>query len=238
MRATSLSVVALVLVACGVDHEPVRVEVAIHTESDPGVPLAGVEVSAAGSPIGVSDASGVLQASLSGERGANVALRASCPADHREGRVDASVALRPVFDATGAPRRLDVTLGCPPSARSGVVVIRAGGDAPRAGLPVLLDGREVATTDASGVAHVPVRMAPGEAFEVELVTATIAPTLRPSNPVTRFSFRDQDEIFALDQSFEDDRPAPPTPRGGRPRPTAPPETTTRPVEVRSAGSWG
>lgn len=231
-------VLVLVLIACGAEREPVLVEVAIHTESDPGVALAGVAVSAAGSPIGVSDAMGVLHASLTGEPGASVALRASCPADHREGRVDASVALRPVFDVTGAARRLDVTLGCPPSARSGVVVIRAGGDAPRAGLAVLLDGREVATTDASGVAHVPVHMAPGEAFQVELVTATIAPTLRPSNPVTRFSFRDQDEIFLLDQSFEDDRPSPPPPRGGGHHAAPPPTTTTRPVEVRSVGAWG
>jgi hypothetical protein len=228
----------LVLVGCGADHEPVLVEVAVHTESDPGLPLAGVTVAAAGSPIGVSDATGTLVASLSGERGATVPLRASCPAEHREGRVDASVVLRPVFDVTGAPRRLDVTLGCPPSSRSGVVVIRAGGDVPRAGLPVLLDGREVATTDASGVAHVTVRMAAGEAFRVELVTATIAPTLRPSNPVTQFSFRDQDEIFVLDQSFDDDRPAPP-PRPGTHRPAPPPpSTTTRPEQLHSAGSWG
>lgn len=237
MRVTPL--VLLLLCACGADRAPVQVDVTIHTEADPGVPLAGVAVSAAGSPIGVSDAEGQLSASLSGELGASVPLQASCPAGHREGRIGASVVLRPVFDVTGAARRLDVTLGCPPASRSGVVVIRAGGDAPRAGLPVLLDGREVATTDASGVAHVSVRMAPGEAFQIQLSTATIAPMLRPSNPVTRFSFRDEDEIFVLDQSFVEDRPPPPTHVRGPRRPDAPPPpTTTRPVEVRSVGSYG
>jgi hypothetical protein len=237
MRMTRLLILVPVLLACGAEREAVSVEVAIHTEADPGVPLAGVGVSAAGSAIGVSDASGMLTASLSGDRGASVVLHASCPAEHREGRVDASVVLRPVFDVTGAARRFDVTLGCPPSSRSGVVVIRAGGELPRAGLAVLLDGREVTTTDASGIAHVSVRMAPGEAFQVELVTATIAPTLRPSNPVTRFSFRDQDEIFLLDQSFDDERPVI-APRGGSHRPSLPPPvTTSRPVEIQSAGSW-
>jgi hypothetical protein len=68
--------------------------------------------------------------------------------------------------------------------------------------------------------------------------ATIAPTLRPSNPITQFSFRDQDEIFVLDQSFDDERPPPVRTPGVR-RPTPPPpSTTTRAVEVRSVGSWG
>jgi hypothetical protein len=55
--------------------------------------------------------------------------------------------------------------------------------------------------------------------------------------VTRFSFRDQDEIFVLDQSFDDDRPPPTTTRGGGHVAAPPPTTTTRPEQIRSAGSW-
>jgi hypothetical protein len=225
----------LALLGCGDEHAPTVIPIAVHTEADPGVALAGVLVRAGDTPLGTSDASGAIEAQLTGDLGATVAITATCPEGHREERVRADVVLRPVFDVTGAACGLDVTLSCPPSSRQAVLVVRAGGDAPRYGLPVRIDGREVAVTDASGVAHVPIGMAPGESFRVELATATVAPMLRPADPATSFTFADHDDIFVFDQRFEEERAPEVRPPHG-PRPPRPPvvEETTRPVEIRSA----
>ncbi len=239
MRTTMvLASALLVLLGCDDAHPPATVDVAVHTEADPGIALAGVLVSAAGSPIGTSDASGALHAQLTGELGAMVPLTATCPEGHRDGRVRAEVTLRPLFDVSGAERGLDVTLSCPPSERQGVLVVRAGGDAPRAGLPVRIDGLEVAVTDSSGVAHVPIGMAPGGSFRVELATASVAPMLRPADPATSFTFSDQDDIFVFDQRFDEERPTPVVVRHGAHHDPPPPvEETHRPEEIRSAGGF-
>ena len=227
----------LALLGCGEPHPPTTVQLVIHTEADPSVALAGVVVSAGGSPIGTSDASGTLHAQLTGDLGVMIPVSAACPAGHREGRVQAQVALRPMFDVSGQERGLDVTLGCPPAERRGVLVVRAGGDGSRAGLPVWIDGEQVAVTDASGVAHVPVGMAPGASFRVELATATVAPMLRPADPGVSFTFADHDDIFVFDQRFEEDRPAPVVRPHGTHRPPPTVQESTRPVEIHSTGGF-
>lgn len=228
----------LALVGCGDEHPPTAIQIAVHTEADPGVALSGVVVSAGAAPIGTSDTSGTLHAQLTGDLGAMVPVTATCPEGHREGRVRADVTLRPVFDVSGQERGLDVTLSCPPAERQAVLVVRAGGDGPRVGLPVRIDGEEVAVTDASGVAHVPIGMAPGGSFRVELATATVAPMLRPADPATSFTFQDHDDIFVFDQRFEEEAPPPVVrPHGPHHPPPPPVEEPTRPVEIRSAGGF-
>jgi hypothetical protein len=227
------------LLGCGGEHPPITVQVAIHTEADPGVALSGVIVAAGETALGTSDATGSLHAQLSGELGTLVPVTATCPAGHREGRVRADVTLRPLFDVSGEERGLDVTLSCPPAERQAVLVVRAGGDAPRGGLPVWIDGREVAVTDPSGVAHVPIGMAPGASFRVELATATVAPMLRPADPATSFTFADHDDIFVFDQRFDEEQPAPTVHVHHGHHVDAPPpvDEVTRPVEIRSAGGF-
>lgn len=228
----------LSLAGCDDAHPPTMVPIAIHTEADPGVALAGVLVSAGESRLGMTDASGSLRVELTGELGAMIPVTATCPEGHRDGRIRAEVTLRPMFDVSGRERGLDLTLSCPPAQRQAVLVVRAGGDGSRVGLPVRIDGREVAVTDASGVAHVPIGMAPGGSFRVELATATVAPMLRPADPATSFTFADHDDIFVFDQRFEEERPPPVVRPGGHHHtPTAPVEVPDRPVEVRSAGDF-
>ena len=243
MRTTctaALFVSALLAVpGCEEGHARTTLGLTVHTEADPGVPLGGVMVSAGESPIGTSDATGSLVASLSGDEGVMIPVSATCPRGHRDGQVRASVTLRPVFDVSGRERGLEVTLSCPPAERQAVLVVRAGGEGSRGGLPVWVDGEQVAVTDASGVAHVPIGMAPGASFRVELATATIAPMLRPADPGASFTFADHDDIFVFDQRFEEERPAVAVhvrpPHHVDPPPVL--EQSTRPVEIRSAGGF-
>jgi hypothetical protein len=66
-------------------------------------------------------------------------------------------------------------------------------------LPVLYLGSEVARTDASGAAHVLLRVPPGEQFTLILqTTGKGAERLRPRNPVATFTVGDRDEVFAYD----------------------------------------
>ena len=137
--------------------------------------------------------------------------------------------LRRVIDlATGNTTALQVSLSCRPTSRHGVVIVRAGGEGPREGIPVLIDGREVARTDRSGVAHVALDMEPGVGFSVQLATATVAPMLRPANPTMPFTFPDRDEVFIFDRPFDTDAP-PPEPRRVRRRRAAP--AAPRPIAI-------
>jgi hypothetical protein len=228
MRVAHASVVlALTLLACEEPPPPPVFPITFNAVSDPGVALAGVTISVAGAPPAVTAADGSIRLELSGEEGTSVPVTATCPEGYRLATTLSPIVLR-TFAAVGdAPAPgLRVTVSCPPTIRHGVVVIRAGGTgtAPRAGLPVMIEGREVARTDSSGVAHVALDMAPGQSFQVLLATATASPLLRPQDPQLTFVFPDANEIFAFDENFDEEAPAAPVRHGHGHRPAPPPQT--------------
>jgi hypothetical protein len=94
-------------------------------------------------------------------------------------------------------------VSCPPEVRTIVVAVRAtqGPD-----LPVMYLGKEVARTDASGAAHVQLRLHPEERFELMLSTEGREQRLRPENPTAVFVAKDRDEILFFDQRFEVEKP--------------------------------
>lgn len=229
MRTTCALAIVLAALGCGEEGPPPAFPVTFLATSDPGVPVPGVTLTANGGPAGVTGADGTLRVELSGSEGSTVVVGATCPDGYREPTPIAPLVLRRVIDlATGGNAALQVTVTCLPAARHGVVIVRAGGEGPRDGIPVLLDGREVARTDRSGTAHVAIDMAPGTPFSVALATATVAPMLRPTNPTMPFTFPDRDEIFIFDRPFDtEEPPPPPRTRSRRRRTTA----TTGPVHV-------
>ncbi|MFO0681746.1 MAG: hypothetical protein U0234_06835 [Sandaracinus sp.] len=233
-----LAVLALggALSACEDPGPPPVFPITFLAQADPGVPLPGVQIRLAGAEPTVTGADGSVRMELSGVEGTPVSVAATCPEGHRPAPALAPIVLRTTYGVGGAPAPgLRVSISCPPMTRHGVVVIRAGGagQATRAGLPVMIEGREVARTDASGVAHVSLEMAPGQSFRVLLATATASPTLRPQDPELTFVFPDSDEIFAFDERFDEAAPVRPPPRGPR-HPHPPPATVTgppRPVQI-------
>jgi hypothetical protein len=220
------------LAACEEPPPPAQYPITFNAESDPGTPLGGVTISVAGQPQGQTGADGSLRIELSGEEGTAVPVSATCPAGYRDAAPLSPIILRTTVAVGGAASAgFRVSVSCLPTIRHGVVVVRAAGDgtAPRAGLPVMIEGREVARTDTSGVAHVALDMAPGQSFQVLLQTATVSPTLMPQDPVMTFVFPDNDEIFAFDENFSEAAPPPPpTTHGHRRRP---PPTTSTPVLI-------
>lgn len=234
MRSTSLACVALALLGslgCEEPPPPPRFPVTFTAVSDPGVPLPAVVITANSAPIGQTDAAGVLHIDLTGPEGSPVQIGATCPDGFRQPATLPMITLRRVvsLDPSTADRGLQVSIACPPTQRHGVLLVRAAGDDSRADVPVMIDGREVARTDASGVAHVPLAMEPGASFRVMLATAT-QPTLRPQDPVRTFTFPDSDELFLFAQDFSVEEPPRPI-RRRRPRPTAAPEAVRLPVRI-------
>jgi hypothetical protein len=141
----------------------------------------------------------MLALSLTGREGETASLAAQCPQGHRNPDDLPELLLRPITDVEGRSQRaMRIDIPCRPELRDGIVVVRSSG---YADLPVLLDGREVARTDESGIAHVAVRMAPHASFSVQLATAHM-PDLRPQAPSRTFTVPDSHEIFVFDQELE------------------------------------
>lgn len=217
--------------ACEEPPPPPVFPITFISESDPGSPLPGVTITVAGAPSAATGPDGTVRLELSGEEGTSVPVTAACPDGYRLATSLSPIVLRTTVGVGGAPAPgLRVGISCPPTIRHGVVVVRAGGTgtAPRAGLPVLIENREVARTDASGVAHVALDMAPGQTFTVLIATATASPFLRPQDPQLTFQFPDADEIFAFDENFDEALPPPPE---RRPVHRRPPPTTSAPVLI-------
>ena len=170
------SIAALSALGCGEPPPPPVFPITFLAESDPGTPLAGVTITVAGASPTQTGPDGTVRVQLSGEEGSSVPVTAACPPGHRDAPALSPIVLRTTAGVGGAPAPgLRVGISCLPTTRHGVVVIRAGGSgaAPRAGLPVMVEGREVARTDASGVAHVALDMVPGQSFQVYSGSATM-----------------------------------------------------------------
>jgi hypothetical protein len=219
---------SLLLIACGEDEPPPRYPVTFEATSDHR-PLEGVVLSVGQQVLGQTDADGVLHVDLTGPEGARVPITAQCPEGHRSPESLPEIVLRPVIslDPAAAARGIELSVPCPPDRRVAVVMVRTDG---QADLPVYVDGRERARTDASGAAHVRLAMAPDTTFQVRLATTT-RPLLRPQEPSMAFTLPDADQVFVFDQQFQVEEP--PRRHVYRPRPQQP--VRTLPVKIQSHG---
>ena len=205
-RLGLVCVLSLVATGCSPPRRQV-LQVVVRAESDPGVGLAQVALLHAGSELGRSNADGALRLRLTGPIGAEVALQVHCPQGFRAPQRQLRVALRSSEPAAQWP---EYHVRCRPQRRSLVVSLRAQHGA---GLAVRYLGKQIARTDAQGIAHTLLRLPPGE--RVKLWLDTRAPAhrgLRPQNPVLQFSVPDRDEVVSLQQTFAlPARPKPPAP---------------------------
>lgn len=222
--------------ACGeAEPDPLHT-ITFLAHADPGEPLAGVQIATTFNghpqPFGATDANGVWVQRLRAPYGTTIPITATCPAGHRPADTVQSIRFDPIrsLDPAIAARGIEHTIQCLPLERDAVVIIRATGSAFVAGVPVLVDGREVGRIDEGGVAHVPLRYAPNTAFRVELAAGSINPYLQPNQPAHDFTIPDEDVILTFDQPFTYEPPAPPRRHVRRVvRPTIP--VRTAPVRI-------
>ena len=205
------------LAACSSAPAPVPHHLlAFHAHADVGEPLAGVRIWADANGdramtdnevLGTTNATGIVMVNHVAPFGTILNIAAACPAGHREPAAMAPIGLHPVQN-TGAvvAHGIEHTIECLPVNRDAVVVIRATGmcelvPCPVANVPVLLDGREVAHTDESGIAHIAVSKTPNSSFRLELAAGSLNPLLVPAQATRDFMIPDQDVILPFDQSF-------------------------------------
>ena len=200
--------IGLLAFAAACAAEPQRTKFSVTFTVNPDEPLPGVTVSLdGGKTLGATGKDGALRVTLSGREGTTVPFRVRCPDGYRQPSSMPVLTLRRFKGLDPAGVGIKVNIQCPPAERLAALVLKAG----RPDLPVIAQGREVARTDADGVAHALMSMPPNSTFRVVIDTSE-KPALRPQSPATTLTVADADEIFLIDQQFQEEaapRPAPP-----------------------------
>ena len=199
-----LWMVLLALVGCGEEVPQVipRHAVTFRAESDPGIPLAGVTVSANGQDLGQSDETGLIGAVLEGPSGTMMQIAYECPEGHAQPERPKPLVLTTfqALDPQSGPRALEMKLECPPLERWAALVVRTG----QPDLPILIGGEEVARTDGSGVAHHIFRAAPNSRHRVTISTEG-NPNLRPQNPRALLTLGSRSDTFVVEEEITERR---------------------------------
>lgn len=196
-RAHSLLLFGLALGAVGCARQPQanRYDLAVRVEADPGEPLADAKLLHAGKELGRTSEDGRVVVRATGNEGERIELELQCPAGHEAPSAPLAVTLR------RSAQRPEYFASCPPSSRKLVVAARLDNGP---GLPIRYLGREVARSDASGVAHLVLDAETDKTVELTIDTSE-QPTLRPKSPTARFRIPNRDDIVVLAQSFQPER---------------------------------
>jgi hypothetical protein len=175
-----------------------RYLVDVRVESDPSKPLAAVGILQGAKELGRTADNGSVRVSLAGRSGDTITLSVACPEGYASGDKPLSVTLRTLLDASTVPQ---YRAQCEPLVRSLVVAVRAKGGA---NLAVKHLGREIARTDADGVAHALLKIPPAEQVTVVLDTSGAEhERLRPKSPEFSMTMPARDEVAVFDQTFSE-----------------------------------
>jgi len=186
------------LLGCeSVSHQPRAngYELVVRVESDPGSPLAGARLLHSGRELGVADADGRVAVRAMGSEGERIDLEVACPTGFHSPESALSVTLR---RAAGSGERPEYFVACPPLTRKLVIAARLERGK---NLPIRYLGREIARSDADGVAHLLVEGESDKTVELTVDTSE-QPELRPKSPSARFKIGARDDVVVLDQSFQ------------------------------------
>jgi hypothetical protein len=174
---------------------PLGLEVAV--QSDHGVRLSGVDVLIDGEVAGKTSKGGVLATVVWSRPGLSHRVEPECPSPKFESAVPTVLRFRSYSpDATQAP--LELSLTCRPAERLAAFLVKAINGS---GLPVLLNGEVVATTNEDGIAHFSASGRPGSEYLVQ-IDASEVPRLLPRTLSQAFVLPDSHELFVIEHSFE------------------------------------
>jgi hypothetical protein len=202
MRRAVLSSIVFVFASCGGAEGTGSYSVVVHATRS-GAPLAGVEITEGGYLVGATGADGALELAVDRPEGTRIELGARCPEGYRARPEHLETRLRELERPGGGSPPLELAVRCVRRVREIVVVVDAG----QSNLPVLVDGRVVERTDATGLAHLWVEQTPGQRFAVRIDTSA-RPDLLPASPEQHYTVGADDDVLYWDPSFgqpEDDR---------------------------------
>jgi len=171
-------------------------KVAFAIESDPGRPVTGAFIMRSDKTVATTGADGRAELTLAGADGETVDASIKCPAGHTSPARPLSIRLARTDDGKAPVFKVS----CPPSQRKVVVAIKAENGA---NLPVVVLGKVVTHTDASGAAHFAIEAAPGGQFQVLLDTSGKENArLKPQSPSRPFTVGQSDDIVLYEQKFD------------------------------------
>lgn len=197
----------LALLACSAPA-PEGFAVSVDARSEVGAPLEGVRVWFDEREIGATDRLGRVTAERFGRPGDRFTLSVTCPLGRHADSPVRTVHLRRIASASGSRAPIEVRVTCAAVRAVVPIVIAATGPGDLA-LPVLIDGRVVAHTDATGTAHALIEVEPGVVVQLALDTAS-RPELRPQHPTQALRIESPHAMLLVSQRFD-------TARHGTPR---------------------
>ena len=227
------AVLLAALGACsGTTGDRVGFDLYFEARSDSGEPVRGVIITGNGQHLGITGRGGQLHAALRARDGVSLRVRAACPVGFREPVQPGVMRLRR-FRSVGDSDRgeLRVTIECRASERLVALVVQTN---KRAGLPVLMDGRELARTNSEGVAHIPLLVAPNSTFQVTIDTSA-HPRLRPKSPLGSFAVSDADALVVFEQEFTEHEKKAKKKKRRRRKKARPKPKDTRPTKIQGPG---
>ncbi|MCS6899629.1 MAG: hypothetical protein RMJ98_05105 [Myxococcales bacterium] len=172
-----------------------KFEILVKAATPQGQPVMGAQLLLENKPVGSTQADGTAIMKFVANEGETYDLVVQCPQGFQAPAKPIQVTLRKLADG----KRPEFATTCAPSSQVLIVAVRAEGGP---NLPVLYLNNEIGRTDEAGAAHVALRLAPEETFELKLGTTEPGnETLRPQNPTAIFTVKDRDEILHFDQKF-------------------------------------
>ena len=192
-RALRLFALAGLLAACDDAQALTSYGFRLAAESDPGEPLAGVQLRQAAKLVAQSGSDGVATFALAGQEGQHAALSVVCPPETTANEPELSTTLR----SYSGGRTPELLARCTPNLRELVVVAMFENGAQ---LPIQHHLKTLAVTDDDGVAHFVLRGKPGETFELTVDTQD-QPGLRPANPGASLTIGGRDDAQVLERTF-------------------------------------
>ena len=198
-----LALLALLAICAACDmlglEEPKKVTprfpLVVRVVDQAGVPLAGAKVSDKNKVLGTSDAQGLVKLSVPGREGDTLPLTVKCPETHASPEKPLAVSLKSLGPGSPAPT---FEARCTARVHSTLVAVRTenGED-----LPIVHQGKVIARTDASGIAHFELKLPPENMVTLAFDTKEKA-ALRPQNPSLTFrTSATRDELVLLEQKF-------------------------------------
>ena len=204
------------------------------TEADGGAPITGVPIKIDGKTVGYTDKEGIFKGVINDRPGRKIELSAGAVEGFR------------YLEGQSTTVKLDVKKGLSGNKRRGVpILMHAVAESilenylvwvsltcdedsmdqeDCQGLPVLRDGKQIATTDKNGTAHFSLTEQPGTTLEVKVDTRKDEedddlPIYEPADPVWKIKLSLDPKVYLVETTFED-------PEGDEPRWRPPPPSTT------------
>jgi len=220
----------LLLAACdAMGSSRISKQVIFRAQDNNAQPVPGVAIRLNGKFLGNSDANGELKAQVMGVEGTSFSIAAKCPELYHSPEGIPHLMLNAFSPLSQKSASLVIAVPCERPKREIGILVRAlvkprpalqrssrrsrttkvQPPRPLADLPIVYRGKTLGHTDTNGLMHLDLSAHPGE--RVELLADTQGEkfqNLRPRSPTLTIEVTNEDNIFVIEPTFNDDIPSP------------------------------